>query len=86
MDWIKISQYLMEEAGRSYRITVALLNGRSVYTAWKRVVTDEILFGTTRKTIWIPLAYADDSGFAQKACMESEHESPLNSRHTESQS
>ena len=61
MDWIRQDKYHFESDCGKYRVSIAHVRERCVYTAWRRVVQD------TRE-VWLVILYTPDLSAAQRAC------------------
>ena len=63
MDWIRQDKYHFESDSKQYRISIAYVQEKRIYTAWRRTIRD-------RDVAWIPILYTPDLSVAQRVCEE----------------
>lgn len=65
MDWKRQDKYHFESDNHRYRVSLAFVHGRCVYTAWRRV-------SRVGEPIWVghALLYTDSLEQAKAACEE----------------
>lgn len=71
MDWILCSDHFSETRDRQYRISRAVVGGKAVYAAWKRILRYEgcLLAGDQNsKYVYMPLCCTDSLSEARAAC------------------